>query len=43
MAWRQPGDNNDLNKWWLFYQRIYVSLGLNELIVVSEYENVNMS
>ena len=30
-----------LNQWWLFYWRIYASLGLNELMLVEWHEIVN--
>ena len=31
MAWCRPGASHYLNQWWLNYQCIYASLGLNEL------------
>ena len=34
MAWRRPSDKPYLNQWWLDHWRIYVSLGLKELILV---------
>ena len=32
MAWCRPGSSHYLNQTWLFYRRIYASLGLNELL-----------
>ena len=31
MAWRRPGDSHNLNQCCYLYQRLYASLGLNEL------------
>ena len=35
MAWCRPGKSHYLKQWWLIYRRIYASLGLSELICVS--------
>ena len=34
MAWHRPGDKPLSEQWWLDYQRIYASLGLNELTML---------
>ena len=40
MAWTDQATSHFLDQWWLYYWRIYASLGLNELMLMWRDPNI---